>query len=234
MDKDANLARLLAQDFVPSLVIDSGNGLQPLWRLTISPQKWAQIEDINYSIAKKLGADNCFNIDRLLRIPGTVNWPDAKKRALGREPVRAALAYVGSDDLIYAPDELAQAFPKQTRPRGGTAPGDAPADIELLTLDDLGISAISPIWSLVNQPTGEDRSEDGVKVASALLDAGYSREQILGILLNPDNKVSAHYLAQQDPKRAALRAFEYVRWGVSGCFPAPCCRRVSQQYAFRH
>jgi hypothetical protein len=21
---------------------------------------------------------------------------------------------------------------------------------------------------------------------------------------------------------------------VSGCFPAPCCRRVSQQYAFRH
>jgi hypothetical protein len=211
MDKRSALAHLLALDILPSLVIDSGNGLQPLWQLTCAPRQCNDVEDINYSIAKKLGADNCFNIDRLLRVPGTVNWPDAKKRALGRKPVVASLAYVGGNEAIYTPGDLARAFPKVNWSKSTAAPGAPPGDIKLLTLDDLGVSAISPIWSLINQPTGEDRSGDGIRAASALLEAGYSQEQILGILLNPANKVSAHYLAQKDPKRAALRAFEYVR-----------------------
>src|SRR5262249_50294217 len=38
MDKAAALADLLALDLVPSLVVDSGNGLQPLWRLAYAPK----------------------------------------------------------------------------------------------------------------------------------------------------------------------------------------------------
>ena len=211
MDKSSALASLLSLDAAPSLVINSGNGLQPLWRLAYAPQNWAEIEDINYSIEKKLGADHCHNIDRLLRIPGTVNWPDAGKRARGRVPVMASLAYVGDENAIYTPEELAKAFPKVARPhKSGTASGADIGDIKLLTPDDLGISGISPIRPLIEQPSGPDRSKDGIRAAGALFEAGYSREQILGILLNPANKVSAHYLAQRNPKRAALRAFAFV------------------------
>ena len=215
MDKFSALASLLASDIVPSYVIDSGNGLQPLWQLAYVPSKWEGIEDINYSIEKKLGADHCHNIDRLLRIPGTVNWPDAGKRARSRVPVMASLAYVGDENAIYTPEELAKAFPKVARPhKSGTASGADIGDIKLLTPEDLGISTISPLRPLIDQPAGEDKSADGVRAAGALLEAGYSREQILGILLNPANKVSAHYLEQSDPKRAALRAFNWV-WSPS-------------------
>jgi len=68
-DKSAALADLLALDIVPSFIVDSGNGLQPLWRLTHAPKDWKLIENINRAIAKKLVADSCFNIDRLLRVP---------------------------------------------------------------------------------------------------------------------------------------------------------------------
>ena len=211
MDKGAALAGLLALDLVPSFVIDSGNGLQPLWRLAYAPKDWLPIEDINRAIAKKLGADNCQNIDRLLRVPGTINWPDAKKLAKGRVPVPTSLAYDGGRDAIYTPDQMARVFPPiPGADKESKTSGEDIGEIELLTPDDLGLSSLSPIRSVIEHPTGEDRSKDGIRAAGALLEAGYSREQILGILLNPANKVSAHYLGQSDPKRAALRAFEYV------------------------
>ena len=115
MDKGAALASLQALDLVPSFVIDSGNGLQPLWRLAYAPE-CDPVENINRAIAEKLGADNCYNIDRLLRVPGTINWPDAKKRARGRVPVLARLAYDGGREAIYTPDQLARVFRRSPAP----------------------------------------------------------------------------------------------------------------------
>lgn len=43
------------------------------------------------AIAKALGGDNCHNVDRLLRLPGTINMPNAKKRAAGRVPTLARI-----------------------------------------------------------------------------------------------------------------------------------------------
>jgi hypothetical protein len=41
-----------------------------------------------------LDGDACWDIDRLLRLPGTVNYPNGKKRAAGRIPDLAALIRV--------------------------------------------------------------------------------------------------------------------------------------------
>ncbi|MCO3558027.1 hypothetical protein FA162_07435 [Pseudomonas aeruginosa] len=78
----------------PSLVIDSGGGFQAFWRLAEpldlngDPEKIAQAEAFNMELANRLGGDHCFNIDRIMRLPDTINWPDAKKRQRGREPAR--------------------------------------------------------------------------------------------------------------------------------------------------
>lgn len=83
----------------PSALIDSGGGYQAFWLLEPEPNlvvngdmtKIKFLERYNRQMELLLGGDNCFNIDRLMRLPGTVNVPDAKKRERGRVPAPATL-----------------------------------------------------------------------------------------------------------------------------------------------
>ena len=81
----------------PTVVVFSGGGYQALWKLQepISidgdPNKAAEAARYNLQLARDLGGDHCHNIDRLLRLPGTMNYPNAKKQAWGREPIQAEL-----------------------------------------------------------------------------------------------------------------------------------------------
>ena len=92
-------AELVALPFPPTLIIDSGGGLQAFWRLS-GPASLAEVESVNQSLAKRLGGDHCHNFDRLMRLPGTVNYPNAKKRAAGRTPVLAKVIY-DSKNLLH-------------------------------------------------------------------------------------------------------------------------------------
>jgi hypothetical protein len=89
----------------PTFVIDSGNGLQLLWRLErpveiTDGDVIADIEARNYALAERLGASPATrNIDRILRVPGTVNYPNEVKRKLGRTECRAEL--IVHDDVSY-------------------------------------------------------------------------------------------------------------------------------------
>ena len=98
------LAAYAAHDPPPSLIVDSGNGLQGLWllepefvfpKLTSAPNskaydeevqmRVAPIEDRNRALAIATDAPpGTHNADRLLRLPGTINFPNAKKTAQGR------------------------------------------------------------------------------------------------------------------------------------------------------
>lgn len=68
----------------PSLIIFSGGGYQAFWALNNPCSDFIHAESINKSIAKHLGGDHCHNVDRIMRIPGTINIPNAKKQANGR------------------------------------------------------------------------------------------------------------------------------------------------------
>src|SRR5262249_20160643 len=93
----------------PTAMVDSGNGVQCLWRaedrinlggpiatldeagktkLVFSPEDQAKIKDVEArtaAIMVRLGAKpGTQNIDRILRLPGTTNLPNAKKRKEGR------------------------------------------------------------------------------------------------------------------------------------------------------
>ena len=91
-DKLQTHAELLSLSYPPTLIIDSGGGLQAFWRLD-GPASVDEVESVNRSLAERLGGDKCHNIDRLMRLPGTVNYPNAKKRAAGRIPSLAKVIY---------------------------------------------------------------------------------------------------------------------------------------------
>ena len=89
------LAQLETFEPKPTAVVDSGNGIQCLWRLTnpiVLPEEEAVrkaiIEDVEARVKAlmvRLGAKpGTQNIDRILRLPGTTNLPNAKKRKEGR------------------------------------------------------------------------------------------------------------------------------------------------------
>jgi AAA domain-containing protein len=79
-----------------------------------------------------------------------------------------------------------------------------------LTPDYLGLSGLSPLRSVIEHPPGLDRSRDSIRAAGDLLREGFTKLQVLGILLNPKNKISAHCLDQADPRRAALRVLKWL------------------------
>ena len=73
------------------MLLISGGGYQAFWKLDEPLYDFEKAEAINRGLALAVGADDCFNIDRIMRLPGTINWPNAKKREAGRTE---ALAYV--------------------------------------------------------------------------------------------------------------------------------------------
>lgn len=225
-DADAVLAELLASQCPPSFVIASGNGFQALWALSEPVEQWQHVEAVNRGLIARFGGDKgTWNIDRLLRVPGTVNRPNARKREAGRVPVLAGWQE-HDDGVVYTVDELQAAFPapvERDNPANGPSPEQPNASDEHsrhLAADDLGLGALSSLRSAIEHPPGWDRSGDGCAVARLMANAGYSDAAIIGILLNPVNAVSAHYLAQRDPRRAALRTVELIR-GDGGSNGAP-------------
>lgn len=104
------LVELLTNDteMPPSFVIDSGNGIQPLWviaREPLTPEAVERVEAENRAVEAALGAIGTHNVDRLLRLPGTVNFPNQKKRKRGRVACQARLLYAAS--VTYTADQAA-------------------------------------------------------------------------------------------------------------------------------
>lgn len=83
----------------PTAIVFSGGGYQAFWKLKESSTDLARTERVNADLARKLGGDNCHNIDRIMRLPGTINIPNATKRKAGRV---ATLAYVVNEETDWS------------------------------------------------------------------------------------------------------------------------------------
>jgi hypothetical protein len=91
LNDEAALSALRNFTPTPTVIVFSGGGYQALWHLAEPSTEFERAEQINVWVAQQLGGDNCHNIDRLLRLPGTINLPNAKKRSAGRVPVLARI-----------------------------------------------------------------------------------------------------------------------------------------------
>jgi hypothetical protein len=102
-DRLARLAERLRSDpaMPPTAIIDSGNGLQPIWAVAreplATPGALVRVEAENRAVEAALGAAGTHDVSRLLRLPGTVNFPNRTTRARGD----AGAAAARSTDFIY-------------------------------------------------------------------------------------------------------------------------------------
>lgn len=200
-DATAALARLTAMN--PTVVINSGNGWQGLWRLATPATDLALVEAVNRGAITATGGDpSCWNIDRLLRLPGTVNYPSAVKAARGRTVTLASIAQPDSG-AAYALNNLFPALaappPRQTVEVGQYA---------LLGPDDLSPPPSDRLRAMINSDGQPRRSEHFAACAHEMAACGYTHEAIMGILMNPGNPVHAHAADQKYSERAAARVIE--------------------------
>lgn len=102
----------------PTVIVQSGGGYQAYWRLQWpcligSDARAEEFERYNRALENTFGADNCHNVDRILRLPYTVNLPNELKRKKGRVETLASVELGYSDERKYVLGQFNQATPKQ-------------------------------------------------------------------------------------------------------------------------
>lgn len=212
-DRMGLLSRLGDMRVPPTFINDSGNGLQAFWRLEETGENLPAVEALNKRISLHLGGDHCHNIDRLMRLPGSVNWPNALKRRLGRVPSMAAVIEPDEGEVVAA-EALHATLPPLPAEEETGRERVALAGVEPVSIETLGLNTVDPLRTLIEARDPAGRSERALKVAGLMVRRGLPDASIAGVLLNPELGVSAHCLDQPNPVRAAERAIGRARGDV--------------------
>lgn len=217
----------------PSAVVFSGGGYQALFRLQSGDtlflggdaNRIRDAEAYNRGLERALGGDACHNVDRILRLPGTINIPSAKKRAAGRAEALATFELIEEK-----PHSLAafSAVYEDEKPSGAGGRkvelGEVP---RLKDLDELP-KAVTPRTRMLivqgddpDDPTRyKSKSEVAWAVTCEMVRAGCSNKQIAAVLLDPDLGVSDHPLRQKGDKKVYVaRQIERAREEVADAWP---------------
>lgn len=228
-DLDAH-ERIDAFSLSPTAIVHSGGGFHCYWKLASSADNLARVEAINAAVAKLLGGDHCHNIDRIMRLPGTVNLPNGKKRKAGRKPKLARI--VKADwSVSYSLDD----FPQDSGLESAGSNEPIVQDLQTVPvgLDELPQS-VSPFTRTLielgddpEQPRGSNashfrsRSEAVFRVACDLARAGCSEAVIAGVLVNPAFGISFSILEKAQPIEYAHRQARSALNAVSDGWPDP-------------
>jgi hypothetical protein len=203
----------------PSVIIFSGGGYQGFWLMAEpveveGPEGIAKIESYNRGLEKKLGGDHCFNVDRIMRLPGTVNVPDAKKISKGRT---AALAYVvdADWDAIYSLDAFVPWTAEKTKST------KAPKKSSKTEADDNDwverVLANGPDHEGVRS-YGNDRSKALWAVCCALIRRNHTVDEIVALITDKTNKLTDHVYDQPNPEAYARKQAQKAYDAAGGDF----------------
>lgn len=212
-----------------SAVIDSGGGYQGIWLLReplpATPQTIAAAEAQARGFALLNGGDNTHDVSHLYRMPGTVNLPNAKKRARKRVPA-PVLGKVYDPRRLHTLDDLAILAPPITARAATAAKLDfdlsaaweavgAPERLDPELAERLTRArAARPQLDkcLATEAVGSDRSARDYAVAAAVIQAGISEPADVAAIVaaySPD-KFEAEAEARDDG-----RAEYYLRKTVA-------------------
>ena len=219
----------------PTCVIFSGGGYQAFWRLK-NPfpldgdlDRAVEAEQYNRQLETLFGADRCHNVDRIMRLPGTINIPNKKKRELGRVPVLTRLESL-DDDRVYPLDRFQQAPASiSTVPAGGIKPRASYALFDaaptfLPSVDELNQWNV-PDWVKQLIQCGRDlddphrfpsRSEALFAVVNELVRQEVPDSIILGIQLDPKFAISESVVEKGSKNEAyAVRQLERAKVAIT-------------------
>ncbi|MCP4994039.1 MAG: hypothetical protein GY934_09705 [Gammaproteobacteria bacterium] len=233
----------------PTCVIFSGGGYQGFWKLDepiIINGDVSLAEDAKrYNMQLEIlhGGDNCHNIDRIMRLPGTMNRPNAKKQAKGRVEVMAELLYF--DDSVQYPITAFTAAQRVQTPGSITSRTELGNTVvmpqisgnikRLESVEDLPDS-VKP-WVKVLIVQGEDpdepnrfesRSESLFCVCCELVRAGCDAEMIYSVITDPDFKISASVV--ELGSRAEAYALKQIKSAMEQA-EAPELRELNARHA---
>jgi predicted P-loop ATPase len=190
--------------WAPTTIVPDGKATTILVRLTerielgplvdgkLSDEDKTKIADIEariLALTLRLGGDRgTQNIDRIMRLPGTTNLPNAKKRRAGRTECQAKLLWF--DDTSYPLDAFPKDAPNKKEPNKKKAAGREKDWLEQI-IDE-------------GAPQGE-RSEAVWRVVNEMLRRGHRTETIVQVLLDCNNGISEHIYDQAKPNEYAAR-----------------------------
>jgi hypothetical protein len=217
--QDDAIDRLKSYPLRPSIAIRSGNGVQALWMLTepmpiAGTADIARFEAVNRGLATALKGDlSCCNIDRLMRVAGTVNIGSAAKRKL-RRPVSWAEIVWCEPERRYRLAQFAAAAGEPEAGSGKTKTTERDTDAAAPELDPELDDELADIIRRGYDPQDPERwrsrSEAVFFVTLELIRAFWSDRRIVALLLDRSNGISAHIYDQHDPQRAARQAIEHA------------------------
>ncbi|RWQ64037.1 phage/plasmid primase, P4 family [Mesorhizobium sp.] len=231
----------LLMDDEPTFLVDSGGGLQALFRLDAPVQMDGSVQMAddfarrNHRLAVQFGGDVAAkDVSRVLRLPGTTNWPDKRKREKGRRTAPTKLLWY--EDVAYPLSDFPAAGADRaapTRPIAGSGAEPPPdstsgpaiaAPAKPVTAADVGgLLARLPADVAAIIRTGNDernpgrwpsRSEAGYFVACSLVRAGCSDDEIANVLTDSDYGISAHVRDQGKPREYGLKQARDAREDV--------------------
>ena len=231
----------------PTIILFSGGGYQAFWKLETPISINGELalaenaKRYNQQLELLFGGDNCHNIDRIMRLPGTVNVPDERKRKKGRKPMLATL--ISFDPALVYPISDFTAAPVVQMPE---APGftGGPGSIiingnigRLEDVNDLDAWGVPDrVKIIIAQGIHPDEPKEGDNSRSMwvfdavcqLVRAKVPDEVIFSILNDPEFGISESILEKgNNAERYAIRQIERAKEEAID----PWLRKLNERYA---
>jgi hypothetical protein len=195
----------------PSVLNSSGNGLQAFWLLDQPTSidgdlgRAEEVERYNRGLAVAFGGDSTTDVSRILRLPGSINWPNAQKRSRGLTPVLAKPITFDASRR-YRLDQFPTADGPVTRPatlgaeRAAARIEIGPA-VSVQDLDDLKVPDRTKVLIAVGAEADHPRagrSENLFAAICAMLRCGERDEVVLGVITDDRFRISDSVLDKPD------------------------------------
>lgn len=228
----------------PSCIVDSGGGYNAYFKL-LEPvliegnlEKAADAERYNRHIEMLLNADNCFNLDRIMRLPYTLNIPDAVKLKKGRVPVESQL--IEFNDNAYDINQFEKA-PSLEPPTLNDRPTnkivvDTSNLKRLKSVDELDQWGVDDRVKVLivqggdpNEPTKyPSRSEALFDVLCQLARAEVPTETMFSVIMDPDFCISESVLEKKG--KATTYATRQIERAKEEAYD-PWLRKLNERHA---
>lgn len=213
----------------PTVILDSGGGYQAFWKLKepvlIRDLSHAQeLEGYNKELEKIFNSDHTHNVDRIMRVVGSVNIPNKKKREAGR--VEALANTVEADwELAY---ELDKDFKKAMTSGSADVPEVSIGNLPVVDIDTLRVETKFREMIVKGEDGryGGNRSDAVFAVSCEMVRQGYDNETIAAVLLNKEWKISEHVYNQKSAEGCAKRQIQRAREFAI----APELEQLNEQY----
>lgn len=229
----------------PTVIVFSGGGYQGFWRLNSSfhidgdKAKAEEFELYNKRLEQVFGGDHCHNVDRIMRLPGTVNIPDAKKKKAGRTEELAVCFEFSKKTYDLSNFKKAQSVQIEggMGSQGGGTTVNIPGNIEriqdLSELDEWSVP--DRVKIIIAQGRHPDQPKEGDNSRSAwvfdclcqLYRSGVPDEVVYSLITDPEWGIAESVRESKNPERYATRQMTRAKEQVED----PHLRKMNERHA---